>query len=340
MISRKENVKRAIEFRGPEHCPANIWFTPSFMHEQNEEKFKHIAQLQQEIGQDIWEDNWVWIDFLYNENGFLYKDDEWGTKWVDEGTGMKTIWHPMEDGFEYINRVTFPDPKNQARYAHLDHVLSQKKDHYIAARIFFSAFERLWCLRGYENTLCDPYEEPEEFHSLKDRIFEVLEGLVDELIKRDVDAIFFGDDWGSQRALIFSPDFWRKEFKPGYAKMFRKIRDAGKHVWFHSCGCVTDVLPDMIDMGLNVLNPVPPQAMDVEMLSRRFGGKLCFNGGLDVQGIMAEGTPEQVKDEVKRLIDLFGKFNGGYIINSSHTVMPETPLDNIIALYEAILTYR
>ncbi|MCU0645706.1 MAG: hypothetical protein MUC94_15790, partial [bacterium] len=97
------------------------------------------------------------------------------------------------------------------------------------------------------------------------------------------------------------------------------------------------ILPDLIDIGLNVLNPVQPQAMDVKLLSKEFGGKVCFYGGVDVQGTMIHGSPQNVKDEVHQLIDLFGKFNGGYIGGTSHSIMPETPLDNVIALYEVFL---
>ncbi len=95
-----------------------------------------------------------------------------------------------------------------------------------------------------------------------------------------------------------------------------------------------------IDIGLNVLNPVQPQAMDVRELSRAFGGKVCFNGGVDVQGTLVHGTPDEVKREVHELVSLFGGFNGGYIGGTSHSVMPETPLDNVIAMFEAFAEYQ
>ncbi len=91
--------------------------------------------------------------------------------------------------------------------------------------------------------------------------------------------------------------------------------------------------------GLNVLNPVQPQAMDVHYLAREFGGKVCFSGGVDVQGTLIHGSPQDVKQEVDDLVDLFGSYDGGYIGGTSHSIMPETPLDNVIALYEAFLEY-
>ena len=136
---------------------------------------------------------------------------------------------------------------------------------------------------------------------------------------------------------MMRPDDWRKFYKPCYKRMFQPLRDNGIHVWLHTCGNVSAIIPDLIEVGVNVLNPVQPQAMDVNWLSREFGGKVCFCGGIDVQGTLVRGTPEDVRAEVRKTVDLFGRFNGGYIGATSHTVMPETPLDNVIALYEAFL---
>jgi uroporphyrinogen-III decarboxylase len=159
--------------------------------------------------------------------------------------------------------------------------------------------------------------------------------MIDQWLKRRVDGVFFSDDWGSQRGLLINPEDWRKFYKPAYQAMFRRVRDGGAHVLMHLCGNISPILPDLIDIGLNVLNPVQPQALDVRWLSREFGGKVCFNGGVDVQGTMVRETPEAVRTEVHTLVELFGRFNGGYIGGTSHTIMPETPLDNVIALYEA-----
>ena len=136
-----------------------------------------------------------------------------------------------------------------------------------------------------------------------------------------------------------NPDDWRKFYKPAYATMFQRARDAGVHVWFHSCGNITAIIPDLINVGVNVLNPVQPQALDVRQLARDFGGKLCFYGGVDVQGTLIHGTPDDVKREVHELVGLFGSYDGGYIGGTSQSIMPETPLDNIIAMWEAFAEY-
>jgi len=135
------------------------------------------------------------------------------------------------------------------------------------------------------------------------------------------------------------PEDWRRFYKPSHTRMFDRIRSGGVHVWMHLCGDVTAILPDLIEIGLDVLNPVQPQAMDVGRLAREFGGHVCFNGGVDVQGTLICGSPDDVKEEVHRLVDLFGRFDGGYIGGTSHSIMPETPLANVIALYEAFVEY-
>jgi uroporphyrinogen decarboxylase len=105
----------------------------------------------------------------------------------------------------------------------------------------------------------------------------------------------------------------------------------------HLCGDIRAILPDLIELGLDVLNPVQPRAMDVHELARDFGGHVCFCGGADVQGVLIDGPPARVRAHVDALVELFGSFNGGYILSTSHGLMPETPLDNVVALYDAAL---
>jgi uroporphyrinogen decarboxylase len=188
--------------------------------------------------------------------------------------------------------------------------------------------------------LMDPYLNKRDFCLLRDRVVEYNLAIIDQWLERGVDGIFFSDDWGCQRGLLANPDDWKKFYKPSYKRMFDRVRSGGAHVWMHLCGDITAILPDLIDLGLNVLNPVQPQAMDVEQLSKEFGGKVCFNGGVDVQGTLINGSTDDVKREVHHLVDRFGRFNGGYIGGTSHSVMPETPLDNVMAMYEAFVAYR
>ncbi len=341
MISGKENFKRAIDFKTPEYIPAILRVDLNWLYEKDQEKVDKIRNLQAQFPDDRLDE----LDAIKNlaspktENGITHWIDEWGTGWSDDGHGAKPLSYPLIEGYESLESYQFPDPHVRDRFDDVDQRLNQRGNRYVLASVWFTLFERLWMLRGFDNILMDPYLDEQNFNRLRDQIVEYNLVIIDRWLERKVDGIFFSDDWGSQRGLLIHPDDWRKFYKPCYKRMFDRVRSGGARVWMHLCGNITAILPDLIDLGLNVLNPVQPQAMDVKLLSKEFGGKICFFGGVDVQGTLIHGRPKDVKHEVNELINLFGKFNGGYIGGTSHSIMPETPLDNVIALYEAFLEY-
>lgn len=342
MISGRENYRRAIEFEGPAYLPSTVGVSLDWMWEKDEAKVARIRELRAQFPNDML----VWLDVARNlsepetVNGVTRWVDEWGTGWADDGHGAKPDVHPLADGYDLLEGYAFPDPALPGRFAEADKRLKGRGDRYAQSVVWFTLFERLWLLRGFENMLMDPYLNGGAFATLRDRVLAYNLAIIDQWVARGVDAVFFSDDWGSQRGLLISPEDWRKFYKPAYKAMFDRVRAGGAHVWMHLCGNIIPILPDLIDLGLNVLNPVQPQAMDVRRLAREFGGSVCFNGGVDVQGTMVHGSPEDVRRELHTLVELFGSYNGGYIADTSHTIMPESPLDNVIALFEALLEYQ
>ncbi len=342
MISGKENYTRSIQFQKPEYIPAILNTDLSWLSEDNADKKNYIRSLQQQIKDDIIVD----IHVAQNQtepvttNNMKTWVDEWGTGWEDDGFGAKAEQFPLVEGYHVLDSYPFPSATNNDRFDEVDPILEKRGDRYVRASVWFTLFERMWMLRGFENMLIDPYLYEREFCYLRDKITDYTLEIIDRWLERKVDGIFFSDDWGSQKGLLINPEDWRKYYKPTYKKLFDRVLSSGTHVWMHLCGNIQSILPDLIDIGLNVLNPVQPQAMNVETLAKEFGGKVCFYGGVDVQGTLITGTPRDVKDEVKKLIELFGSFNGGYIGGPSHSVMPETPLDNVIAMYECFLEYQ
>jgi len=342
MMTGSENYTCAIEFKRPAYLPCTIGVDLDWLDEKDEKKHERIRELAAQFPVDI-------LGGLnparnagepVNQDGVKRWTDEWQTGWADDGHGAKTETYPLMDGYDLLNAYPFPDPYLEGRFEGADNTLQERSGRYVRASVWFTLFERLWMLRGFENMLMDPYVDGHDFCLLRDRIVEYNLAIIDQWLERGVHAIFFSDDWGSQRGLLMNPDDWCKFYKSSYKRMFDRVRSGGAHVWMHLCGNVTAILPDLLDIGLNVLNPVQPQAMDVKELSREFGGRLCFNGGVDVQGTLIHGSTEDVKREVHQLVDLFGRFNGGYIGGTSHSAMPETPLDNVIAMYEAFLEYQ
>ena len=266
--------------------------------------------------------------------------DEWGTEWghAEGGVGATSLSCPLAD----LSRVKeylahrFPDARAPGR---LDAAAAAIRVHgarrYCMGVNTLSIFERLHALRGLEDTLMDLCTgEP--------LVMELLDRLVDyhtELIRSwggiGADGFFLGDDWGSQRSMIVSADLWRRIYRPRYRTLFDEIHRAGMDVIYHSCGNIMDIIPDLIDIGVDVLDPVQPGAMDPREIARRFGGSLAFYGGINVQEL-AGRTPGEVKDEVRRLIDILGTpFGNAFMVAPANVLTPDIPLENIAALCEA-----
>lgn len=339
MISGRENYTRAIEFGGPEYVPCRLGVDFGWLYETDETKAETIRHLESRFPDDLVNGPNPGRSTPVRDEGDGVKrwEDEWQTGWEDDGHGAKTETYPLVDGYDALSGYDFPDPLLPGRFDEADRILEQRGDRYVRAHVWFTLFERLWMLRGFENMLMDPYVNAPSFSALRDRVVEYNLGLIRQWLERGVDGVFFSDDWGSQRGLLMDPADWHRWYKPAYERMFDLVRSGGAHVWMHLCGNVAAILPDLVDIGLNVLNPVQPQAMSVRDLARDFGGKVCFNGGVDVQGTLIQGSPDDVRREVDELVELFGRHNGGYIGGTSHSIMPETPLDNVIALYEVFL---
>lgn len=341
MVSGTDNLIRAIEFGGPDYLPCTLGVNLDWLYDRDEGKRQHVRDLLGQFTADVFGGlGAARSEEPRSVDGISRWRDEWGTGWGDDGHGAKTESYPLIDGYDGLADYPFPDPHLAGRFDAADRRLQDRAGQYARATVWFTLFERLWMLRGFENMLVDPYANEREFCGLRDRVIEYNLAIIDQWIERGVSAVFFSDDWGSQKGLLMNPADWRRLYLPSYRRMFERVRSGGAHVWMHLCGDVTAILPDLLDIGLNVLNPVQPQAMDVRQLSREYGGKLCFNGGVDVQGTLIRGTVDEVRREVHQLVDLFGRFGGGYIGETSHSVMPETPLDNVIAMLEAFLEHH
>jgi uroporphyrinogen decarboxylase len=341
VITGQHNYRKAIGFQSPAYLPCDISVSFEWLRENDTAKQERIRELQAKFPQDIL----PWLEAArtserVTRGGASHWRDEWGTGWKEDGNGAKPEHHPLAEGYSLVASHPFPDPHLEGRFQEVDRKLATRGDRYVRAVVWFTLFERLWMLRGFENTLMDPYTQEREWSHLRDRVVDYNLALIDQFLARGVHGIFFSDDWGSQRSLLMDPDDWRRFYRPSYRRMFDRVRSGGAQVWMHLCGNVEAIIPDLIDIGLNVLNPVQPRAMDVRVLSREFGGTLCFYGGVDVQGTLINGSPDDVRREVHELVHLFGRFGGGYIGSTSHTIMPETPLDNVIALYEAFAQYQ
>ena len=261
--------------------------------------------------------------------------DEFGVVWnrtIDKDIGNVESYQLSERA---LGGYTFPDPHDPRRYAHFPQFVRDNGDRVTGCNIGFSLFERAWTLRGMENLLVDMVEAPEFVDELLDAITEYNLGIIQEACRFPIDFCMFGDDWGHQRGVIMGPVKWRRFIKPRLQRMYGAVKSAGRYVIIHSCGKVDELFRDLIEIGLDCFNPFQPEVIDVYAAKREYGRDLAFYGGVSTQRTLPYGTPEDVRREVHRLCKEIGQ-GGGYICSPAHAVPGDVPVENLLALIEAV----
>ena len=259
--------------------------------------------------------------------------DEFGVEWAtnDRDRGVPCgpcLTEPCLSGY------TFPDPAAEYRFQHLDEWCRKNATHYTMLWVG-DLWERATFMCSMERLLVWLATEPGFVESL-------LRGITDYILKTmailferfSFEGIALSDDYGTQRSLLISPSAWRRFVRPRLAELFAAAQSANKTVFLHSCGNVRAIVPDLVDLGLDVLHPIQPEAMDILELKREFGGQLTFCGGLGTQQVLVEASPEEIRREVHRLQYDMGR-GGGYILEPGITVQADVPLQNILALIDA-----
>lgn len=265
--------------------------------------------------------------------------DDWGVEWL--GGGDKPVYPgrnaPIKDLSE-LKSFKFPDPHQPGLFDDTKEAIAQadRENNLLVANVYFGVFERAWLLLGIENLLVYMITNPEEMKWLFAKIADFKIAITEQFIKLDVDAILFGDDWGTQKNLFIKPELWREQIKPEQARMYVPCKEKGIWVIQHTDGHVEEIIPDLIEIGMDCWNPAQPGANDLFKLNRLYGGKFTFWGGVDSQKVLPLGTPAEVKAEVKRLIEELGT-NGGYIPGPSHVI--PFPEENTRAMNKAIREY-
>jgi len=260
--------------------------------------------------------------------------DGWGVIWkpteTREWLGVP-VGHPLEDLSE-LQDFRWPDATGCDWATSEKAIEEDRGEHYLFGDggILFELFQYL---RGYENALVDLIEDREHADFILDKIVAFNLEKTRRLCKLGVDAVGFGDDWGTQRDLIISPELWRKHFKPRYKRMFDAAHEGGAFVHFHSDGNITKIIPDLIELGVNVLNPQLP-VMDLNWLSKELKGEAAVRGGLDRQQVLPFGTPDEVRRHVREVFNGFGDKRGGWIGDGE--LNADVPLENARAMFEAI----
>jgi uroporphyrinogen decarboxylase len=270
--------------------------------------------------------------------------DEWGCRFCHAPSGVGS--HPtvpivttLDDWETYLENYQ-PLIRADSFGKNAAEIVRANADKYITMNIWRTFYERMYMLHGMEELWMDLAEENELFLRLLRDLKDFTIRAIQEAAKTGVDCVYLADDWGMQDRLQISPESWKKYFKPAYADMIDTIHGFGMDAWMHSCGCIDRIVPEFIDIHLDVIGNLQTAAVDLRTLSEHYRGKITFFGGLDVQTNLTAGTPDSIRREVADITAMFTPHEGRYIYAPSNSIMPETPAENVRSLFEAMDYYR
>ncbi|MHB9025265.1 MAG: uroporphyrinogen decarboxylase family protein [Armatimonadota bacterium] len=340
----RERVLRSIRFEGPDMIPVGYFATPAVLLALGQP----LMDLLNDYPNDFFDNADVFKiperdTANYRPDGSYCKRtvDEWGCEWVtyEEGQGGEMKNAPLDDWSKlkdfHCPPVPNSDPDARAK-AKAD--MARIKERYIGWGSGGYFWERLQGLRGHENILIDIAEDAEELYILADRMLEEYTlPLIELALESGADVVGLADDWGAQNRLLISPEAWRRIFKPRYKRMIDLVHQGGALCWLHSCGMILDIIPDLIELGLDVINP-QLGCNDNRKLRQLADHKLCIYSDLDRQHILPFGAPEDVRRHVQEATDLFAHPDGGFMYSVG--IGYEVPLRNIAAMLAAFEEFR
>jgi uroporphyrinogen decarboxylase len=348
MMTELENFRATVEHRRP----GRILYYASFTPDLGARVKQHVGD--KDIGIHYGYTRFRWVGLRRPEN--LPRPDYsayWKDEKLPEGTRINGFGvAEVPSGFYHFTGFVSPLRNAQSLSEIENYPLDDPSRHdasHMAGEVraaheaglptkgwFGHMYEDAWQIRGYEQFLMDMIERPEWAECLLERIAQNNRVHAIALAKAGVDWVQCGDDVANQNAMMFAPPMWREFIHSKWAKTWKIIKDINPDakIKYHSDGNITAVLDDLVDAGLDVLNPVQPECLDVDAIHKRYGSRLTFDGVIGTQSTMPWGTPQDVRAKVKELIEKYGR-NGGLILSPTHVLEPEVPLANIDAFADA-----
>jgi uroporphyrinogen decarboxylase len=329
-MTPKERMLLALTHQPVDRIPTQINYTSDMGQAMATHFDVTMAELPDFLGNHM-----VRVDLSfeprYSEDGKL-KYDWWGVGFDTEEEGYFTAENPMSDSTDLAN-FPWPDPTDPALLREAEATIAADGGrHFITPNFGWALFERAWSLRGLDIFMMDMALDPDFSEELLERITEIQLTLIRRYIDLGVDGGYFGDDYGAQKNMLFSPKMWRQLIKPRLARLFEPFREKGLPILMHSDGQIQEVLPDLVEIGLTTLNPVQPEVLDHQWLYDNFNGQLAFYGGVSTQTVLPYGSPEEVREAVSRCRSTLAPDGTGLLLAPSHRMMADIPMANVEAM--------
>jgi uroporphyrinogen decarboxylase len=356
-MKHRERVIMALNREQPDRCPMQISFTPEFARrlrqqlrmdgqlEHNPHGGGNTYELELALDEDMLLTSVGWANCYYQESGMY--TDEWGIGWrpctyqtkYGEGVYTEVFSHPLADDAA-IDAYRPPDPHRAELYVEAENLISRHAEEYFIVGVTVTTiFEAAWALRGLSQLMMDFVTDPDLAHRILEIPFQYHLAAAKRLTQMGVDMIWIGDDVGSQHGMMISPAHWRTFLKPRMAQFIAELKAINPEVKvaYHCDGDLRQIIPELIEIGLDVLNPIQPACMDPAEIKRKYGDRFCFWGSLDEQHTLPFGTPDDVRREVLTRLQTIGE-GGGLIIGPTHHVQMDTPMENFLAMVDTIVS--
>lgn len=335
MITHKERMRRALRHEAVDRIPTQINYTQAV----GRRMAAHLGVTLDELPQRV-DNHLLRVDINHehrrSEDGQV-AFDWWGVGFDTRQEGYFVAVHPLA-GSKDLDAFAWPDPHAPGLLDEAARIIDQDGgERFVAPNLGFALFERAWMLRGFESFLLDMAEDPGFAADLLERIVQIQLILIQRFLALGVDGGYFGDDYGAQNNLLFSPLMWRTLIKSRLARMFTPFREADLPVIMHSDGQISAILPDMVELGVTAINPVQPEVIDHAWLKRTFDNRLAYYGGISTQTVLPQGSPQEVRQAVIGCLVTLAPDNTGLVLAPSHRLMTDVPPENIDALLAALI---
>ena len=331
-MTSRERILRAIEWRTPDRVPLQHVVTGHALATYG----VRVDEIRQAFPSDCGGCGQRRLDIDRTAPGD--QTDKWGCVWRNILPGeIGYVAKCPLSSWKDKDRLRFPQPRDLFDFSCIGETLRRDRKPLFRVGTAQWLWHRMIWLRGFEALMIDLSEAVEEVIWLRDRVARVQQGILEELLEFEMDGVWFWEDWGTQDGLMFRPQTWRDLLKETYAKQFALVHEAGKKVFFHTCGNVSAIVPDLVAIGADVLNIQVP-VMDSDFLSREMRGKACVLGGLDLQNICVRGDPREVEKHVLGLLDHFARPEGGYIAQAYFDA--GIPIEATRVMTETAMNYR